>query len=229
MPRFPIFNGAGTNLQDAWSRERGGKPEAYFATAAAGWPNYLMFFGPGNPWSAGSFLAMTEVQAEYMLRLVDRYQSENWHSFTPKREVVDELMAHSKRVLKKTVWAEGCSSWYKQSSQKRHAEDAEAEHGADGDEDAAREAAAESLTLWPGSGLHFVEALAELRADDWDIRYKGNRFDWMGNGFSRTEEDPESDRAWYIRDRDDGPFLSREKRRRVRTRKGGRDGWGMAI
>ena len=72
---------------------------------------------------------------------------------------------------------------------------------------------AKSLTIWPGSGLHFIEAMVDLRADDWDIVYRGNRFEWLGNGFSRTETDSESDLAWYMRERDNGPFLSREKRK----------------
>ena len=222
-PRFPILNADGLNLQDKWSPERG-RPASYFATAAPGYPNYMIFFGPGNPWASGSFLAMIEAQAEYMMRLIDRYQSENWHSFAPKPEVVDELMQYSTKVLKKTVWAENCSSWYKQG--KKWSEDYEFT-GEDGD--AARQSAAESLTLWPGSGLHFIEAMADLRADDWDIRYKGNRFEWLGNGFSRTESDPDSDRAWYIRQRDEAPPLSREGRRKVRTSKEESGVWGMAI
>ena len=161
---------------------------------------------------------MIECQADYMLKLVDRYQTENMHSFAPKREAVADLMAHSKRILAKTVWAEGCSSWYKNNGvgakRTRHA----GSLGTQGEE--MRLSEAESLMLWPGSGLHFVEAMAEVRADDWEIVYRGNRFEWLGNGFSRTETDPESDVAWYMREKDDGPFLSREKRRRLATRKG---------
>lgn len=222
-PRFPIINGVGLNLQEKWSPDKG-RPAAYFTTAVPDYPNYMMFFGPGNPWASGSFLAMIEAQAEYILKLIDRYQSENWHSFAPKTEVVDELMVYSTKVLKKTVWAENCSSWYKQGN-KRSA-DSKLD---DDDKDAARQAAAESLTIWPGSGPHFIEAMAELRSEDWDIKCRGNRFEWLGNGFSRTECDPDSDKAWYIRQRDEGPLLSREKRRKVRTRKGECGVWGMAI
>lgn len=213
IPRFPLLGRNGTNLQDEWAT----KPAAYLATAAADFPNYLIFYGPGNPWASGSFLSMIECQAEYMLKLVDRYQTENIHSFAPKREAVADFMAHSKQVLAKTVWAEGCSSWYKKNGvgarQKERAEFCETE-----DEEMGL-SEAESLMLWPGSGLHFLEAMAEVRADDWEIVYRGNRFEWLGNGFSRTEMDPESDVAWYMREKDDGPFSSREKRRRLTTRK----------
>ena len=76
------------------------------------------------------------------------------------------------------------------------------------------------ILLWPGSTLHYLETLRELRADDWDIRYKGNRFAWLGNGFSQTEMDPVSDLAYYIRDSDDSLFASRSKRRKVLTKSG---------
>ena len=227
-PRFPIFNAVGTNLQDEWSPSQSVKPAAYLATAAPGFPNYLIFFGPGNPWASGSFLSMIEAQAEYMLKLVDRFQSENWHSFEPKRVAVEDLMEHAEKVLKETVWAEGCSSWYKRESSagKKQLVESGLEVA---DEAARRMEAARSLNLWPGSGVHFIESLAELRADDWEIRYKGNRFDWLGNGFSRTEMDPESDVAWYIREKDNGPYLSREKRRRLRTSMAVQGEYGMAI
>jgi hypothetical protein len=49
--------------------------------------------------------------------------------------------------------------------------------------------------LWPGSTLHYVEALIEIRWEDWDVEYSGNRFEWLGNGFSRTEGDGTADWA----------------------------------
>ncbi len=135
-----------------------------------------------------------ECQADYMLKLCDRWQTENIRSFSPKQEAVDDFLAHAKEVLQKTVWADECRSWYKK-----------------GTTDAA------ALTLWPGSGLHFIEALSEIRADDYNIAYHGNRFAWLGSGFSQTETDPCCDAAYYIRERDDGPFLSRRKRWQAMT------------
>ena len=63
-------------------------------------------------------------------------------------------MEHAKRVLKETVWAEGCSSWYKREGgvRKKQRVDYELEVA---DEAARRMEAARSLNLWPGSGVHF--------------------------------------------------------------------------
>ena len=71
------------------------------------------------------------------------------------------------------------------------------------------------ISLWPSSGLHYVEAISEVRGEDWNIQYKGNRFSWLGDGFSRGEIDPICDLAYYIRDCDEFPRLSRRKRRQA--------------
>ena len=99
--------------------------------------------------------------------------------------------------MQHTIWVEGCRSHYKNNSINDRIPH-----------------------LWPGSTLHYVEAMKELRADDWDIRYDGNRFAWLGNGFSQTELDNTSDLAYYIRDTDDSPFASRGKRREVFSKSG---------
>ncbi len=130
-----------------------------------------------------------ECQADYMLKFCDRWQTENIHSFSPKKEAVVEFLAHAKDVLEKTVWADECRSWYKKGT-----------------------ANAAALTLWPGSGLHFIEALSDIRTEDYNITYNGNRFAWLGNGFSQTETDPMCDTAYYIREHDDSPLISRRKR-----------------
>ena len=136
-----------------------------------------------------------ECQADYMLKFCDRWQTENIRSFSPKKEAVEDFLAHAQTVLEKTVWADQCRSWYKK-----------------GTTDAA------ALTLWPGSGLHFIEALSDIRPDDYNIIYNGNRFAWLGNGFSQTEMDPSCDAAYYVREHDDGPVLSRRKRWQLMTK-----------
>ncbi len=119
------------------------------------------------------------------------------HSFTPKADAIADFAAHTDLFMRDTIWRSGCRSWYKA-------------HTVDGRVSA----------LWPGSSLHYFEALRELRADDWDVRYAGNRFAWLGNGFSQTECDDSADWAYYIRDADDSPFLGKAKARRVLTRSG---------
>ncbi|KAI0973475.1 hypothetical protein F4678DRAFT_459613 [Xylaria arbuscula] len=65
-------------------------------------------------------------------------------------------------------------------------------------------------TNWPGSTLHYLEAIREPRWDDWGIQCRGNRFAWMGNEVFRTEWDPIADLGYYIREHDDS-YISADK------------------
>ncbi|KAL8658972.1 MAG: hypothetical protein Q9202_007332 [Teloschistes flavicans] len=152
-------------------------------------------FRPRFPITTGQ--ARTEVQADHILQLIDRYQTENIRSFRPKPAAVSDFMAHVRDFMGGTVWTQGCRSGYKNHTI----------HD-------------KTPTLWPGSSLHYREALRELRAEDWDFEYLGNRFDWLGNGFSQAEFDPTCDLGYYIRSQDDGPYASRRKRGEALTRSG---------
>lgn len=99
--------------------------------------------------------------------------------------------------MKKTVWEHECNSWYKANS-----------------------VSGKVSALWPGSTLHYLEAIAEPRYDDWEITYKGNRFAWLGNGFSQTEVDKTADLSYYIRNQDDSPLLGRRKALQAMNRSG---------
>jgi cyclohexanone monooxygenase len=80
------------------------------------------------------------------------------------------------------VWSQGCTSWYKNGT-------------ADG----------KVTALWPGSTLHYLEALDAPRYEDWDIERYGNRFDYLGNGHSSAETRT-LDVAYYIKNADDSPL-----------------------
>ncbi|GLA81501.1 hypothetical protein AtubIFM56815_005155 [Aspergillus tubingensis] len=195
IPSFPLIGKSNQSLADLWADD---VLDSYFATTVPHMPNYAMFAGPFFPSISGSYLRTSEIQAEYICQLIDRYQTENIHAFSPSRTASRAFTAHCRKfLLEKTVWADACRSHYK----------------ADGD--SAR------LSMWPGSSLHFADALRELRAEDYDWEYVGgDRFAWLGNGLSATGADETSDLAWYLGDRDSGPLGSRGARRRVLTKSG---------
>jgi hypothetical protein len=103
--------------------------------------------------------------------------------------------------MRNTVWTEDCSSWYKGNS-----------------------VTGRVSALWPGSTLHYLEVLSQIRSDDWDVEYNGNRFSFLGNGFSQTELDPTSDWAFYIKEHDDSPFIAKSKQRRIINKSGSKAG-----
>ncbi|KAK8045564.1 hypothetical protein PG993_005588 [Apiospora rasikravindrae] len=211
-PSFSVQGRSGQDLRELWSLE---EPNAYLALAVPDFPNYFVFYGPNNPFASGPFLATVgqstprfpfrlvsnisttflAYHADYMLRWCDRWQTENIHSFSPKQEAVNEFKDYADTVFQKTVWTDSCRSWYKTAPSQPT-----------------------KVSLWPGSGLHYLETIASLRGDDFDVRYKGNRWEWLGNGFSQVELDEECDLSYYIRTEDDGEFLSSKKRRRALAR-----------
>jgi hypothetical protein len=185
-PRFPVVGPSGANLQDKWATEA----HSYFGLAAADFPNYLIFLGPNCPIGNGPVLSAIEAQADYMCKLIDRFQTHNISQFSPKAEAISDFIAHKDQFMRKTVWEDPCRSWYKGTGRP------------DGP----------ITALWPGSTLHYIEALMEVRYDDWEVKYNGNRFAWLGNGYSQTELDPSADWAYYVRDKDDDEPLSRGRK-----------------
>lgn len=127
-----------------------------------------------------------ETQADYMAEFMNRWQKEDISSFDPKREAVDDFMEQKDALMQETVWAGNCPCWYKDRK------------------------SGKIIALWPGSMLHYMEALASPRWEDFDITYRTkNRFAYLGNGFSQTELTPDIDPVFYIRERDDGVPISK--------------------
>ncbi|KAF8240258.1 FAD/NAD(P)-binding domain-containing protein [Tricholoma matsutake] len=191
-PRFPLIGANGRGLDEVWADEA----KSYFGLAVPEFPNYFVVIGPNSPTGNGPLLCAIEAQIGYILKMANRWQTENIHSFSPKMEAVEDFIVHKDQFMKNTVWEQDCRSWYKNSS------------------------SGKVTALWPGSTLHYMEAISEVRYDDWNIAYSGNRFAYLGNGFSQTESDDTADWAYYIRSHDDGPYLSRGKQMRIINKSG---------
>lgn len=74
-----------------------------------------------------------------------------------------------------SVWTSGCRSWYNQ--------------GREGGKVTAQ---------YPGSLVHWRKLLERPRYEDFEITYRSrNRFQFLGNGFTREEVDGE-DLSWYL-------------------------------
>ncbi|KAK8166410.1 FAD/NAD(P)-binding domain-containing protein [Phyllosticta citrichinensis] len=138
-PRFPLIGRGGVNLQDAWAES----PRSYISLGAPDMPNYIMVMGPNSPAGNGPVLLAIEAQVAYALRMIDRFQTENIRSFVPKASAIEDFNEYLDVFMEKTVWKDSCKSWYKNGT-------------IDG----------RVTGLWPGSALHFTEAIREPRWDD---------------------------------------------------------------
>jgi hypothetical protein len=130
--------------------------------------------------------------------MIDRYQTEPIHSFQPSVAAQSDFVTHVGQFMKKTVLTQHCRSGHK-----------------------GHTTAGRIPTLWPGSTLHYLQALQEVRGEDWDIHHTGNRFSFLGNGISLAEFRPTSDTAYYIREQDvDTLPLTRRRRMEQQIRVG---------
>lgn len=188
-PRFPIIAGD-KNLQDIWAKE----PESYLGMAAADFPNYLVMLGPNCPVGTGALLVGIEAQTNYIVKMIDHWQTHNIRSFTPDEAAVRDFVAYKDQFFTKTVWADDCTAWYKSNGK--------------------------ITALWPGSTLHYLETIRQVRFEDWKFEYEGNRFTYLGNSQSQTETNPDADHAFYIRDEDDDLPLARNKMTKIINKTG---------
>ena len=198
-PRFPVIGRDG-NLQEKWQKEI---PKAYLSCAVAGLPNYFgaspppfpspsalhptnqltqqlcaVFFGPNAPIGHGSVFTLSEHIAKYITTVIKKCQTESVKAIAPSRAAVDDFLEHITAFMPRTAWAApGGRSWFKNGR-----------------------AEGPVTALHPGSRIHFFHMLERFRGEDWEYVYLegGNRFGYLGNGFSTKELDPQGDSTWYL-------------------------------
>lgn len=181
-PHFAVTGREGRDLRD----EYGDHPTtSYMGIMAQGFPNLFHFLGPNSPVSHSSTLPIFEWHTRYMFQMVEKLQRENIKALDPKPECVGELHNHTHELMKRLAWSSACNSWFKNGHR----------HGP-------------VTAIWPGSRLHYFEAMDRPRYEDYIITYRGdNRYQYLGNGYTQTEIDPNGNAVWYF----DDPFCQNER------------------
>lgn len=176
-PRFPLIGTTGEALADVWKDD----PKAYLGIAAPNYPNYFFTLGPNCPIGNGPVLIAIEAEVEYIIQMLAKFQKENIRSFDIKQGPVDAFNEWKDHYMQHTIWTEECRSWYKSGS-----------------------AFGKVAALWPGSTLHYLEALRTPKYEDWTYQYQPNTNPWayLGNGHSSAEKRVGGDLSYYIRNQD---------------------------
>jgi len=92
------------------------------------------------------------------------------------RSVVEAFVRYGDRIHESLVWTGNCKSWYKKNR-------------VDG----------RVTALFGGSSILYKALISDIRAEDFDIEYRGpNPFRFLGNGFTQYEMDDDNDLSWYI-------------------------------
>ncbi|EXM13374.1 FAD/NADP-binding domain superfamily [Fusarium oxysporum f. sp. vasinfectum] len=178
---FPIYGRDGVNLR----KKHGIHPKSYLGLATDNFPNFFQSLGPNTFPGTGNLLIMIEHAHHYIAKVLQRLAYGQLRTIEPKRKQVDNFTNFCCRYFDRTVYTEKCESWYKTPPR------------TPGDK--------ERITaLWPGSSIHAIRALSEVRWDDYDIEYvDDDDFGWFGNGSTLGETDPNLDQnledlTWYI-------------------------------
>jgi cation diffusion facilitator CzcD-associated flavoprotein CzcO len=144
-PRWTQKGRGGRSLAKEWADDA----QSYLSLCVSGYPNHFIFNGPAGPVGHGSLSSAIDWTANYILKWVDKVAREGIKSFDVKKQVQDDWNVWGDELLKRTVWASGCRSWYKNGT-------------ADG----------RISALYPGSILHFKDLIENIRGEDFDITYR---------------------------------------------------------
>ena len=130
----------GLSIDEAWSK----KVQAYRSVCLPGFPNFFLMLGPNTPIGNYSVIAMSEVQSQYVLKLIDHWRRGNLETVEATEEAKVRFNSYLREGMANTVWVGGCQSWY-----------------LDEDGDPA---------LWPYSWTQWEREMAEPDLDDFHRR-----------------------------------------------------------
>ncbi|KAF2728569.1 FAD/NAD(P)-binding domain-containing protein [Polyplosphaeria fusca] len=185
-PPFPITGQSALPLSQKWRH----RATTYLSHSIPQFPNLFHMLGPNGAIGSGALTMMIESVGGYVVRCLRKMQRDDVRSMVVKQARCDDFTAYVDAYFAKTVFAEECSSWYKNSAQ-----------GGKG----------EVVGLWPGSTLHCLEAMASPRWEDYEYTYvheydgegnaveggRANLLSWLGDG-STVAMREERDLAWYL-------------------------------
>lgn len=128
----------GLSIDEAWSK----KVQAYRSLCLPGFPNFFLMLGPNSPVGNYSVIAMSEVQGNYVLKLIERWRRGDLQTVEATTEAMQRYNAYLKQGMGSTAWVGGCQSWYLD---------------ADGDP-----------ALWPYSWNQWIKEMAEPELADFE-------------------------------------------------------------
>ena len=104
----------GVELNQAW-REGA---EAYKGISVSGFPNLFILYGPNTNLGHSSIIYMLESQFRYVLGCIQALQARGLRYLDVKAQVQQAYNRRIQADSHRTIWEQGCSSWYKTASGK---------------------------------------------------------------------------------------------------------------
>ncbi|MFI8481059.1 alpha/beta hydrolase fold domain-containing protein [Pseudomonas sp. NPDC078700] len=104
----------GRDLNQSW-REGA---EAYKGISVSGFPNLFLLYGPNTNLGHNSIIYMLESQFRYVLGCIDALERSSLKALDVKPLVQRQFNARVQSAIHRTVWDQGCTSWYQTASGK---------------------------------------------------------------------------------------------------------------
>ncbi len=104
-----IVGRGNADLNHVWARGA----EAHRGVAVSGFPNFFMLYGPNTNLGHNSIIFMIECQANYIAQCVAALRNSRLRYIDVRKEAMESFNRDLQQDMQKTVWAAGCSSWYK--------------------------------------------------------------------------------------------------------------------
>jgi len=101
-------------LEDVWKEGA----EAYLGVAVSGFPNFFLLYGPNTNLGHNSIIFMIECQVRYVTACIEEMRKQRLRWLDVKVEAMVRFNKELRRQLDKSVWATGCTNWYKTESGK---------------------------------------------------------------------------------------------------------------
>lgn len=99
----------GRELNQVW---RNGA-EAYKGVSVNGFPNLFMLYGPNTNLAHNSIVYMLESQFPYVLGCLQALREQGLRYLDVKPQVQQAYNQQVQQAVHQSVWAQGCTSWYK--------------------------------------------------------------------------------------------------------------------
>ena len=103
-----VVGAEGKSLAQAWKEGT----RTYRSLAMPGFPNLFFLAGPQCPLGNISVIDVSETQANYILRCIQKLEREGIESIEATREATEAFNRSVKEAMKGTLWVTGCKSWY---------------------------------------------------------------------------------------------------------------------
>jgi len=104
-----VVGRGGHRLEEVWKEGA----EAYLGVAVSGFPNFFMLYGPNTNLGHNSIIFMIECQVRYVVSLIAAMKRMRARWLDVRPAAMARFNEGLQKRLGKSVWATGCTSWYK--------------------------------------------------------------------------------------------------------------------